>query len=283
MFHFLFYIFFIKVTWTDIVDILLVSIILYQLYKLLHGGVAVKVFIGGLLVYAFYLIVNASGMGLLRSILGQFMEVGVLAAFILFQQEIRKFLLLIGKSTSYKDSIFRLWFSKSKSDTKKEFNLSPVIDSVKILSQTNTGALIVFSKYSELKFYADSGDILDAELNKRLLISIFQKNSPLHDGAVIIKNNRIHAARCILPVSENDQIPAHLGLRHRSAIGITEVTDAVVLIVSEETGSISIAYNGEIIPFNTKGDLKAKLRSLLFENTESVTTEVNKGIEATLS
>ena len=123
MFQFLFYIFFIKVTWTDIVDIFLVSIILYQLYKLLHGGVAVKVFIGGLLVYAFYLIVNASGMGLLRSILGQFMEVGVLAAFILFQQEIRKFLLLIGKSTTYKDSIFRIWFSKSKSDTKKEFNL----------------------------------------------------------------------------------------------------------------------------------------------------------------
>lgn len=272
--NFLFHIFFLNVSWIDVVDVLLVSILIYKLYKLLKGSVAVKVFLGILFIYTFFLIVKATGMELLRSILGQFMGVGVLAAFILFQQEIKKFLLMLGKSTSYNNSLIRDWFSKSKPNTKTELNLAPIIDSVKILSQTNTGALIVFGKSSELKFYAESGDILDAELSKRLLISIFQKNSPLHDGAVIISNGRIRAARCILPVSENDMIPAHMGLRHRAAIGLTEVTDSVVLVVSEETGSVSIGYNGEIYYNLNKGDLRGKLRAFLYDSEEQIRAEV---------
>ncbi|MBC7451772.1 MAG: TIGR00159 family protein [Cytophagales bacterium] len=271
---FLFNIFFINVSWIDILDVLLVAVLLYKLYKLLKGSVAVKVFLGILFIYTFYLIVKATGMELLRSILGQFMGVGVLAAFILFQQEIRKFLLMIGKSTTYNNSIIKGWFYKTKVNTKDDINLSPFIDSVKILSQTNTGALIVFGKSSELKFYSESGDILDAELSKRLLISIFQKNSPLHDGAVIISAGRIRAARCILPVSENDRIPAHMGLRHRAAIGLTEVTDSVVLVVSEETGSVSIAYNGEIYYNLNKGDLRGKLRAFLYDTEEQILQEV---------
>lgn len=270
----LFKIFFITVSWIDVIDILLVSIIIYKLYKLLKGSVAVKVFIGILLTYAFYLIVKASGMELLRSILGQFMGVGVLAAFILFQQEIRKFLQMIGKSTSKNNSLIKDWFSKTKPNSKAELNLSPIIDSIKIFSQTNTGALIVFSKTSELRFYAESGDILDAELSKRLLIAIFQKNSPLHDGAVILSNGRIKAARCILPVSENDSIPAHMGLRHRAAIGLTEVTDAVVLVVSEETGGVSIAYNGEVYYNLNKSDIRSKLRSFIYDDDEQIAHEV---------
>ena len=269
----LFYIAFIEISWIDIIDILLVSVLLYRLYKLLKGGVAVKVFLGVLFIYAFYLIVKATGMELLRSILGQFMGVGVLAAFILFQQEIRKFLMMLGKTTTFNDRLLKDWFSRSKPGVKNEINLSPIIDSVKILSQTNTGALIVFSKSSELKFYAESGDILDAELSKRLLISIFQKNSPLHDGAVIITNGRIKAARCILPVSENDRIPAHMGLRHRAAVGLTEVTDSVVLTVSEETGSVSIAYNGDIYYNVNKGDLRGKLRAFLYDTESDIISE----------
>jgi len=213
-------------------------------------------------------------MELLRSILSQFMGVGVLAAFILFQQEIRKFLQMIGKSTSQNNNLIKDWFSKSKPGSKSELNLAPIIDSVKIFSQTNTGALIVFGKTSELRFYAESGDNLEAELSKRLLIAIFQKNSPLHDGAVIISGGRIKAARCIIPVSENDKIPAHMGLRHRAAIGLTEVTDAVVLIVSEETGGVSIAYNGEIYYNLNKSDIRSKLRSFIYDDDEQIAHEV---------
>lgn len=272
----LFYISFIKITWVDIADILLVALILYQLYKLLKGGVAVKVFIGILLVYTFYLLVKASGMELLRSILGQFMGVGVLAGFILFQQEIRKFLLLIGKSTNYRDGFIQSLFNKSKTNSTQEMNLSPIVEAVKILAQTKTGALIVFGKFSDLKFYSDSGDYLDAEISKRLLLTIFNKNSPLHDGAVIIANQRLKAARCILPVSENDQIPAHLGLRHRAAIGLSEVTDAVIIVVSEETGNVSVVYNSEIIVSQGASDIKQLLRKYLYDVDEkNISAESN--------
>jgi len=261
---------FLEITWVDIVDILLVSLLLYQLYKLMKGSIAVKIFLGLLSVYLIYLIVKALKMELLTAILGQFMGVGVLAAIILFQQEIRKFLLIIGKSTFMEGekSFFRLpWKKKVKKDL---LNLNPIIETAKILGGTNTGALIVFAKGSELKFYAESGDLLDALISKRLLIAIFQKNSPLHDGAVIISNGRIKAARCILPVSESDQLPASFGLRHRAAIGMTEVTDSVVLVVSEETGQISLSVNGQIDTNLSKAELKSKLNFYLYEKEENV-------------
>ncbi|MDF2455253.1 MAG: hypothetical protein K0R51_1246 [Cytophagaceae bacterium] len=268
---FLFFIGFLEVTWIDILDILLVSLLLYQVYRLLKGSVAIKIFLGVLLVYSVYLLVKVIGMHLLQRILGQFIGVGVIAAFILFQQEIRKFLMLIGKTTNFSSkNMLKEMFSKKEKETEEQFNLNAIIESANILSSTKTGALIVFAKTSELKFYAESGDILDAELSKRLLIAIFQKYSPLHDGSVIIANNRIKAARCILPVSENEEIPAHLGLRHRAAIGITEVTDSVVLIVSEETGNTSLAYNGKIFPVLAKNDLKNKLRILLSNDGSAI-------------
>jgi len=268
---FLFFIGFLEVTWIDILDILLVSLLLYQVYRLLKGSVAIKIFLGVLLVYSVYLLVKVLGMHLLQRILGQFIGVGVIAAFILFQQEIRKFLMLIGKTTNFNSkSMLKELFSKKEKETEEQFNINAIIESANILSSTKTGALVVFAKTSELKFYAESGDILDAELSKRLLIAIFQKYSPLHDGSVIIANNRIKAARCILPVSENEEIPAHLGLRHRAAIGITEVTDSVVLIVSEETGNTSLAYNGKIFPVLAKNDLKNKLRILLSNDGNAI-------------
>ena len=268
---FLFFLGFLEVTWIDILDIILVSLLLYQVYRLLKGSVAVKIFLGVLLVYSVYLLVKVVGMHLLQRILGQFIGVGVIAAFILFQQEIRKFLMLIGKTTNFNSkTMLKEMFSKKEKETEEQFNINAIIESANILSSTKTGALIVFAKTSELKFYAESGDILDAELSKRLLIAIFQKYSPLHDGSVIIANNRIKAARCILPVSENEEIPAHLGLRHRAAIGITEVTDSVVLIVSEETGNTSLAYNGKIFPVLAKNDLKNKLKILLSNDGSAI-------------
>lgn len=186
-------------------------------------------------------------MELLSAILGQFMGVGVIAAIIIFAPEIRKFLLLIGRSSLLSDdNVWKemLFFWRKKDNSL--FNISPIIDASKTLAGSNTGALMVISKSTELKFYAESGDILDAELSKRLLISIFNKYSPLHDGAVIIHNGKIKAARCILPVTERE-VPAQFGLRHRAAIGMSETTDAIVLIVSEETGQLSMSKNGKIL------------------------------------
>ncbi|MDR7131730.1 uncharacterized protein (TIGR00159 family) [Algoriphagus sp. 4150] len=243
----LFKIGFLDISIINIFDIALVAALLYQIYKLLKGSVAIKIFLGFLSIYLIYLLVRALRMELLSAILGQFMGVGVIAAIIIFAPEIRKFLLLIGRSSllsddnAWKDMLF---FWRKKDDA--VFNISPIIDASKTLAGSNTGALMVISKSTELKFYAESGDILDAELSKRLLISIFNKYSPLHDGAVIIHNGKIKAARCILPVTERE-VPAQFGLRHRAAIGMSETTDALVLIVSEETGQLSMSKNGKIL------------------------------------
>lgn len=266
---FLFKIGFLDIRWTDMVDILLVSILLYQVYKLLKGSVAVRVLIGFLLLYLIYLIVRAAEMDLLAGILGQFMGVGVLAAIIIFSQEIRKFLLLLGKSTFRQDGFLKsvmIWKKKSEKD---QINISPIIEATKTLSASNTGALMVISRNTELKFYADTGDIMDAHVSKRLLLSIFNKYSPLHDGAVIISKDRIKAARCILPVSETD-LPAQFGMRHRAALGMSEATDTLILIVSEESGQISIARNGTIDNNLLIPDVRKRLNDYLAESERQV-------------
>jgi uncharacterized protein (TIGR00159 family) len=229
------------------IDIALVAALLYQVYKLLKGSVAIKIFLGFLSLYLIYLLVQAIRMELLSIILGQFMGVGVIAAIIIFAPEFRKFLLILGRSSIFSDDnvwkdLLFFWRKKENSG----FNISPIIDAAKILAGSNTGALIVISSTVELKFYAESGDILDAELSKRLLISIFNKHSPLHDGAVIIHKGKIKAARCILPVTERE-VPAQFGLRHRAGIGMSEATDALILVISEETGQISMAKNGKVL------------------------------------
>lgn len=256
---------FMEVGWIDILDIFLVTILLYQLYKLMTGSVALKIFIGFLSIYLTYLIVKAAGMELLTAILGQFMGVGVLAGIILFQQEIRKFLLLIGKTTAFNNEKLFRGFPWRREETTERMNLTPFIEAAKSLAGKNTGALIVFAKSSELQFYADSGDFLDAAISKRLLLSIFNKTSPLHDGAVIVAGNRIKAARCILPVTESDDVPASLGLRHRAAIGLSEVTDSVILVVSEETGQISLVSEGVVYRNLSSSDLRSKLNQYLFD------------------
>jgi len=243
---FLFKIGFLDVTWVDLVDITIVSVLLYQVYKLIRGSIAVNIFLGILALYLIYLIVRAAQMELLATILGQFMGVGVLAIIILFQPEIRKFLLVIGRSTEFRDNFFKN-ISTWRHQYNADFDLHQVIEAAKTFKATKTGALIVFSHDTELKFYIETGEVLDAEVTKGLLLSIFNKSSPLHDGAVIIYKGRIKAARCVLPVSENDHLPAHYGLRHRSAIGMSENTDTLVMAISEETGRLILARNGKYI------------------------------------
>lgn len=250
--------YFLHVGLADVADVLLVTWLLYQLYKLLRGSVALNVALGLISLYLVYLVVNALGLGLLSAILGQFMSVGVLASIILFQQEIRRFLLNVGKAAMDSGGPLGWWRRPSGPPTGAPSILA-FVEAAKSLAGKETGALICFTLSSDLSSYAESGDHLDAEPSKRLLLAIFNKTSPLHDGAVIVAQGRLVAARCILPVSQNPEVPAALGLRHRAALGLTEATDAVVLVVSEETGQMSLVRHGEIHRGLTGAELKARL------------------------
>lgn len=254
---------FLEINLVDLLDVSLVSVLLYQIYKLMKGSMAIRVFLGFLSLYLIYLIVRAANMELLSNILGQFMGVGVLAVIILFQQEIRKFLLLVGKTSLFQEGNFiknmRSMWQVNGNTHKSE--ITPIVDAARTMGGENTGALIVISRNSELKFFAESGDRMDSLISKRLLLAIFNKYSPLHDGAVIIHNDKIIAARCILPVTDRDDLPAQYGLRHRAAMGMSESTDVLVIVVSEETGQISAVRSGEI-----SGNLTAKeLRNIITE------------------
>ncbi len=171
-----------------------------------------------------------------------------------------------------REGIFKS-FNNWRSGFHEDFDVHQLIESAKTLKATRTGALIVFSRDVELKFYAETGDALDAEVSKRLLLSIFNKHSPLHDGAVIIYKGRIKAARCVLPVSENDHLPPHFGLRHRSAVGMTEVTDTLVMAISEETGRLILARNGKFIRALKLKQVEQKILEY-FHNTEPQNWEV---------
>ncbi len=251
---------FLQFGWIDAADVLLVTVLLYQLYKLLRGSVALNVALGLVSFYLLYLVVKATGMELLTKILGQFMSVGVLASIILFQQEIRRFLLNVGKATAIERMRAWTWGRPTEASP---LAVGAFVEAAKSLSNKYTGALICFTRASDLTPFAESGDRLDAEISKRLLLAIFNKTSPLHDGAVIVANGRLQAARCILPVSENPDVPASLGLRHRAAIGLSEITDAVVLVVSEETGAMSLVRHGEVHRNLPTGELRALLNEWL--------------------
>lgn len=260
----LFKIWFLEITWIDILDVMLVSLLIFQVYKLLRGSVAVRILLGVLFISIIYVLVNAFQLKLLSMILGQFFGVGVVATIILFQQEIRKFLLLLGRSQMFGNEGFGFSLPWRKNTNQIKIDVNAVVEAARAMGASNTGALMVFTRSSELKFYADSGDRIDAVLSKRLILSVFNKYSPLHDGAMIVAGNgRIKAVRCILPVSENNDIPASMGLRHRAAIGLSEMTDAIVLVVSEETGQMSVVRNGEVFTNLSPQELRNKLNKLL--------------------
>lgn len=239
---------FFKVGIFDIIDIILVALIIYQIYNLIRGTIAVNIFIGLILIYLLWLGVKALNMQLLSSILDKVMGVGVITLVILFQQEIRRFLLLIGKNTfSKRNSLWRKLFLSNSTVTNTNIpKINALLDACKSMSSSYTGALIVFAKTYEEQIFVNNGEILNARISKRLLETIFSKSSPLHDGAVVIAEGLIKAASCILPLAENTALPYQLGLRHRAAVGITEQSDAVAIVISEETGSISYASRGKI-------------------------------------
>lgn len=263
----LFTIGFLEIEWVDMLDIVLVSLLIFNVYKLMKDTLALRVSGGFLVLYFLYLLVQATEMELFTAILEQFMEVGVIVAVILFQQELKKFLLILGKSTSIQESGFLGGIFHRRKKLQTCASASSIIEAMKALGSTNTGALMVISRnMGEMAGYLETGDRLDSVLSKRLLISIFNKYSPLHDGAVIIFEGRIMAARCILPVSENQSIPASMGLRHRAGIGISELTDTLILLVSEETGQLSVAQNGEVDANLSLPEIRVRINRYLNQN-----------------
>ena len=229
----------------DIVDILLVAFLLFQLYKLLKGTVAIKIFVGIATIYLIWKLVEGLQMQLLSEILGQFIGVGVLAVIIVFQQELRKFLIMIGNTKFFsKEGIMKFKWVNEENTVK--VNINAIVNACQQMASSKTGAIIIITKENSLSSYIDTGELIQAKSSSSLIQNIFFKNSPMHDGAVIITGDKVMAARCILPVIENEAFPSHLGMRHRAAAGITENTDCLAIIISEERGKISIAKKGEL-------------------------------------
>ena len=250
---------FINFSFLDALDILLVATLLYYIYKLLKGTVAVNITIGILFIFVIWKITEVLHMEMLSSILGKLIGGGVIALIIVFQQEIRKFLLMIGTANFSSKRNFFKQLKFLQSEINSDIDIDVILTTCKELSGTKTGALIVIERTNSLAFIITTGDVMNASLNGALLQSIFYKNSPLHDGATIIRDNYIVATRVVLPVSESPKIPARFGLRHRAAIGITEKTDALCILVSEETGEISYIKDGDFQFYKDLSDLNDKL------------------------
>lgn len=235
----------------DLLEITVVSYLLYKLYQFMRGTIAVQIFLGLMALYAVQVIVTAIDMTMLPALFSSIGEVAVLAIIILFQPEIRRVLLLLGQNP-----LVRRFVTSSA----HEEMLSEVTAAVAEMSKDRIGALIAFERSSGLRSYIETGTLIQGAVARDLLITIFYGQNPLHDGAVIISNRRVEAARCILPVSTSMKLSQHLGLRHRAAVGLTEQTDAFVVIVSEETGNISVSVDGELISNLTVNELRAHLR-----------------------
>lgn len=250
----------VPITVLDIIDILLVALIMFQLYRIIRGTSAFSIFIAIFSIYLFWLIVKALNMQLVSSLLGQVIGVGVIALIIVFQQEVRRFLLIIGsRYITNSKFAFTRFFTSSKSNPGGPIIAEEIVRASELMAAKNIGALIVIGRQSRLGMYAEGGEIIKARISAELLETIFFKNSPLHDGAVLIEDDKILAARCTLPVTDQFTLPPRYGMRHRAAIGMSEHSDALVIIVSEETGHISVADTGSI-----REDLSPKeLRNIL--------------------
>jgi uncharacterized protein (TIGR00159 family) len=253
---------FISIKFLDIIDILLVAFLLYQLYNLIKGTTALKIFIGIALIYLVWLFVKAMRMELISSILGQVIGVGMIALIVVFQQEIRQFLLILGNKYVKRGSFKFIRYSRLQSGYSTN-SIEYLAQAAMEMSLTKTGALIVISREASLKSFTEQGEILNADINIQLLKSIFYKDSPLHDGAVLIDNNKIYAAKCILPVSTNTELPTDFGLRHRSALGMSEISDTLTVVVSEQTGKISVAREGKIYRLTSNERLSKIISSFL--------------------
>jgi diadenylate cyclase len=252
---------FLDIRFADLLDILIVGFLIYQIYRLLRGTLAFNIFVGVLSLYLLWWLVRAAQMELLSLILGQFVSVGVIVVAIVFQPELRRFLLLLGNQTLRGRLRFLNKFSQNLPNSAE--GATHLKEAILELSNQGTGALIVVANHLTLSNIAESGIQLDARITKQIILSIFNKESPLHDGALIISDNRLKAASCVMPLSENPDLPESTGLRHRAAVGISEVAPVAAFVVSEETGKISFAFNGAIKLDLDSTELEALLKEYL--------------------
>ena len=233
---------FVPFTFIDFIDIILVAAIMFWIYRATRGTNAPYIISGIIMIYLMWVVVRTLNMELLSNLLGQFVSVGVIALIIVFQPEIRRFLQMIGMRQKRFNFIARIF---NRNDNTSVTIIAPIVQACREMSAHKTGALIVIGRQSDLRLITEGGIAIDAKISTPLLENIFFKNAPLHDGAVVIEGDRIVAAKCILPVTQSD-VPKSYGTRHRAAIGMSEISDAIILVVSEETGGISIAHGGTI-------------------------------------
>ena len=242
----------------DVVEVAVVAYVLYQLYRLMRGTIAVQIAFGLGALFVLQIVVWVFDMTVLVTIFNYFNQVFVLAVIIIFQPEIRRLLLTVSSALS-KNPILRRFVSTNDAD----LIVDETVTAVEEMSTNKTGALIAFQRATGLRSYVETGEPLRAELSRDLLLTIFYGQNPLHDGAVIVPDRRIEAARCILPVSTSMKLSPQWGLRHRAAVGLTEQTDAFVVVVSEETGNISVSRDGALISNITPDELRTYLTSAL--------------------
>jgi diadenylate cyclase len=255
----------------DVLDIAIVAFLVYQLYRFVRGTIGVQIALALAIIYFIDILVRFAGLTTLQALFGAISEVFVLALIILFAPEIRRLLFLLGRNP-----IIRRLVPTSA----RQRVVDDVVAAAREMSENRIGSLIAFARSTGLRNYAESGTRLNADVERDLLTSIFFPNSPLHDGAVIIQDNRIEAARCILPVSEARRLDPHFGLRHRAAVGLSERTDAFVLVTSEETGQISVAEHGVLHAGLTEAELRERLMAALIEQrAESLSEPVAEEID----
>ncbi len=250
----------IPVRFVDLVEIVLVAYLLYRLYKWMLGTLAISIFVGLVAIYLVQFLVDFLGMKILQALFGSLSEIYLLAAIIIFQPELRRVLLLVGQAP-----LLRYFLARRP----RQELIAQVAEAARMLGETETGALIAIKRFNGLRTFAETGEIINASVSRDLILSLFYSRNPLHDGAVIISSGKIEAARCILPVSRSLDLSPQLGLRHRAAVGLTEETDAFVVVVSEETGQISVAEHGVITPINAIAELYSQLADALGEDMDA--------------
>ena len=252
---------FLNISFTDLLDVLLVALIIYFAFRWIRESSALNIFLAIIFIYVLMVIVEALNMKLMSKLISTFIDVGVIALIVIFQPEIRHFLMKLGAGTKIgstgRNMFNRLFGEKGK--TLDSVAVQELSEACRTMSNQKTGALIVIPHEVNLNHIIETGDKIDALINRRLILNLFFKNSPLHDGAVIISGNRVVAARCTLPITERTDIPASFGMRHKAAIGISEESDADIIVVSEETGNVSFVKEGKVTPIGNMNELKLLL------------------------
>ena len=258
---------FLNFSWIDILDILMVALIIFLIFRWIRGSTAINIFIAIIIVLLVRVVAEAVGMKMISSLLGTVIDMGAVALVVIFQPEIRRFLSSLGRKaeTTLQQPGFLQWLFPSWQSGQVDVKaLREITEAVREMAAQKEGALILILHKNSLDDIVATGDVVDAEISRRLIMNIFFKNSPLHDGAMVIANNRIAAARCTLPITNRTDLPARYGMRHKAALGISEQCDADVIVVSEETGGISLVRGGQITPIESINALNL----LLGEKTE---------------